>query len=260
MSTMNEAALHFTDVHFAYEQEAVLHDINVCIPSGSFVAVVGPNGGGKTTFVKLVLGLLKPQRGTVNVLGCAPHEARKRIGYVPQYVSFDAEFPVSVMDVVLMGRSDRHWFGSYRKSDRAKALDSLKRVGLEHLSRRPLSQLSGGERQRVLIAQALATEPNLLLLDEPTANVDARVEQDIYRLLHELNTHITIIVVSHNLSVVTRHASHLVCVNRALSLSCMGDCSEGELNAMYRGDMALLNHNLNCHVVDQHQARVASEQ
>lgn len=247
---MTNIALQFSDVCFAYERQEVLHNVDLSVPDKSLVAVVGPNGGGKTTLVKLALGLLRPQRGTVRVLGAAPERRRRSIGYVAQHLSFDPAFPVSAVDVVLMGRVDRHRLGPYRRGDRAEAAEALERVRLRHLSRRALSSLSGGERQRALIAQALVADPDLLLLDEPTANVDTTVEHEIYDLLHALNEHMTIIVVSHNLNVVTRHASHVACVNRTASLTRVDELTEGELQAFHRGDMTVLQHAASCHVLD----------
>jgi zinc transport system ATP-binding protein len=237
-------------VCFAYERQEVLHNVDLSVPEKSLVAVVGPNGGGKTTLVKLALGLLKPQRGTVHVFGTAPERRRRSIGYVAQHISFDPAFPVSAIDVVLMGRTDRHWLGPYRRGDRTKANEALERVHLGHMKRRALTHLSGGERQRALIAQALVSDPELLLLDEPTANVDTTVEHDIYELLHELNEHMTIVVISHNLNVVTRHASHVACVNRTASLVRMDELSEGALHAFQRGDVTVLQHGPGCHVLD----------
>ena len=247
---MKSAVLHFHDVCFAYEGQEVLHNVNLSVPDKSMVAVVGPNGGGKTTLLKLALGLLKPRCGRVRVFGDPPERRRRNIGYVAQDLSFDPAFPVSARDVVLMGRADRHWLGPYRREDRAKAARALERVRLEHLSRRSLAHLSGGERQRLLIAQALVSNPELLLLDEPTASVDTKVEHEIYDLLHELNERMTIIVVSHNLNVVTRHASHVACVNHTASLTRVDKLTEGELRAFHRGDMTVLRHGPDCHILD----------
>lgn len=252
--SMNRVAIELSDVCFAYEREEVLHNVDLSVPDKSLVAVVGPNGGGKTTLVKLILGLLKPRRGKVRVFGEPPEYRQHSIGYVAQHLSFDPAFPVSTLDVVLMGRADRHWFGPYRRDDRARALKALERVKLGHLSHRSLAHLSGGERQRALIAQALVSDPELLILDEPTANVDKQVELEIYDLLHELNEHMTIVVVSHNLNVVTRHASHVACVNRTASLTPVDEITEGELHAFHRGDMTVLQHAQNCHVHDASDA------
>jgi zinc transport system ATP-binding protein len=247
-------ALRFEDVCFAYEREEVIHNVDFAVPARSLVAVVGPNGGGKSTLVKLALGLLKPRHGRVRVFGEAPERVRRRLGYVPQHLHFDPAFPVSALDVVLMGRVERHRFGPYRKADRAEALAALDRVRLGHLARRGFPRLSGGERQRVLIAQALVSHPDLLLLDEPTANVDVAVEHEVYELLHGLGERMTIVVVSHNLNVVTRHATHLACVNRTASLTPIGGLTEGQLHAFSRGDMTVLQHDAACHVLDPREA------
>jgi zinc transport system ATP-binding protein len=246
----NDEAIRFDDVCFAYGREEVLHNITLRIEARSLVAVVGPNGGGKSTLVKLALGLLTPRRGEVRVLGRRPTEVQHRLGYVPQHLHFDPAFPICALDVVLMGRVDRHWAGPYRGADRDAAQQALNRVGVAHLASRGFPELSGGERQRVLIAQALVTDPNVLLLDEPTANVDATVERQVYDLLAELRESVTIVVVSHNLNVVTRHATHLACVNRVASLVSMGQMSEDERRAVYRGDLAYLHHGETCHVLD----------
>lgn len=227
-----------------------MHNVDFAVSERSLVAVVGPNGGGKTTLLRLALGLLKPQRGTVRVFGDPPGRRRRSIGYVAQHLRFDPAFPVSVLDVVLMGRADSHWLGPYRRRDRIKAAEALERVRLRSLRRRPLGYLSGGERQRALIAQALVSDPDLLLLDEPTANVDPVVEREIYDLLRELNEHMTIVVVSHNLNVVTRHATHVVCVNRTATIARVDELAEGQLHALHRGDVTVLQHGLSCHVVD----------
>lgn len=253
MNTINSnaAAVEFNQVDFAYAGEKVLRDVSLAVPEKSLVAVVGPNGGGKTTLMKLTLGLLKPQCGMVKVFSGSPESNWKNIGYVPQHLSFDAQFPVNAMDVVLMGAMGRNWLGSYRKEDRKKAAEALDKVHLGHLAHRALSCLSGGERQRVLIAQALVTEPKLLILDEPTANIDSKTEQEIYDLLHKLNERMTIIVVSHNLSVVTRHASHIACVNRTVSLTPLSELTEHEMLSLYQGNMAVLQHRPCCQIIDQ---------
>ena len=153
-----------------------------------------------------------------------------------------------------MGRAERHRFGPYRRADRAKANEALERVRMSHLSKRSLANLSGGERQRTLIAQALVSDPELLLLDEPTANVDTKAEFAIYSLLQELNQRMTIVVVSHNLNVVTRHASHVACVNRTASIARLDELSEGEIQAFNRGDMTVLQHAPSCHILDPSEA------
>jgi zinc transport system ATP-binding protein len=247
---MSVPVLHFDNVCFSYDREEVLHNVSLQVEAGSLVAMVGPNGGGKSTLLKLGLGLLSPTRGSVRLFGRNPRQVRERVGDVPPSLQFDLAFPVNVLDVVLMGRCERHLFGPYCKDDRQAARDALDKVQLADFSARSFSGLSGGERQRVLIAQALVTSPDVMFLDEPTANVDTAVEHEIYELLHELNRRMTILVVSHNLSVVTRYASHVACVNRTASLLPMSGVSEHTLHAVIRGDHAVLRHEPQCHVLD----------
>jgi zinc transport system ATP-binding protein len=252
--TEDATVLAYEDVCFAYEREEVLHNVNLHIHAGSLVAIVGPNGGGKSTLLRLALGLIRPFRGEVRVLRERPERSRRRVGYVPQQLLFDPAFPVNTLDVVLMGRAERHLAGPYRRSDRRAAMEALERVNLADQARRGFADLSGGERQRVLIAQSLVSDPSLLLLDEPTANVDPTVESRIYDLLKELNERITIVVVSHNLNVVTRHASHLVCVNRTASILPMEELTQEKLQAIRQGDMTVLHHEHSCHVIDPSEA------
>jgi zinc transport system ATP-binding protein len=204
-----------SNVSFSYDGIPVLEDVSFTIPERSFISIVGPNAGGKTTLLKLMLGLLQPSRGTIEVLGMSPVKARTRVGYMPQQVQLDLQFPVSVLDVALMGRllSGRP-FGPYSRIDKAIALDSLRKLEIQDLKDRPFMALSGGQRQRVLIARALASEPELLLLDEPTANVDMVVETEFFELLNNMSKTITVMVVSHDLGFVSHYVQSVVCVNR----------------------------------------------
>ena len=242
MNMTNENVIDVQDVCFAYGAQEVLHNVSFCVPACAFVAVVGPNGGGKTTLLKLILGALTPRYGHVRVLGGAPQEVRRRMGYVPQSLPFDPGFPVCVRDVVLMGRVDRHYAGPYRAA--------LAQVGMAHFERRPFSDLSGGERQRVLIAQALVSGPEMLLLDEPTASVDPAATSQLHELFHRLKDDRTIIMVSHNLGAVTQHATHVLCVNRTTEMQVLADVATGTVHQAFGGDLALLQHGPNCHVMD----------
>ena len=203
---------------FSYDAREILHDVNLDITAGMFAAMVGPNGGGKTTLLRLILGLLTPKHGHVSVFGQTPAAARRRIGYVPQAILFDPNFPASVLDIVLMGRVERHFFGGYRQADRNAALQRLDDVGMQSFASHSFSELSGGQRQRVLIAQALASEPQLLLLDEPVANLDQKNAAILFDLLGKLNQQVTILMVSHNLTMVSKYVSHVICVNQTVKL------------------------------------------
>jgi zinc transport system ATP-binding protein len=248
--TTDTPAIEIEDMCFGYETAEVLHNVNFRVEAGAFLALVGPNGGGKTTLLRLLLGLLTPRYGAIRGFGVAPEAARQRLGYVPQHIQFDPAFPVSVIDVVLLGRVDRHWFGPYRRSDRRTAMHALEQVDLEDMANHPFSDLSGGQRQRVLIAQALASEPELLLLDEPTANVDSLVQHKLFELLKELNQRLTILLVSHNLNVVTGYVSHVACVNRTVDVHPVRELTASVVHETYGGDLTILRHNFACQIIN----------
>lgn len=246
--------IEVTDVCFAYDREEVLHNANMCISAGDIVAVVGPNGGGKSTLLKLILGILQPSLGRIRVLGQTPQKSSASIGYVPQHISFDQNFPVSVLDVVLMGRVDRSRFGFYSRHDKEISYQALEQVHLQGFANRPFSDLSGGERQRVLIAQALATGARILLLDEPTANVDSVAQRLIFDLLLEINHNTTIIMVSHNLNVVTTNATHIACVNHTCSMVPVDQFNEETIDQTFHPGLRVLHHGSNCPVINPTQA------
>jgi zinc transport system ATP-binding protein len=208
-------ALSFRDVNFSYPSQIVLEDVSFDLKASDFMAVIGPNGGGKSTLIKLALGLLSPEKGEVKVLGTTASSARPRIGYVPQNVNHNLDFPVRVRDVVVSGRI-RRGLWQYGKDDREAAMAALEQVGIADLADRRIGRLSGGQRQRALVARALASDPELLLLDEPTASMDGPAQSALYELLTELNKSRPIMVVSHDLSIVGQHVNCIACVNRCL--------------------------------------------
>jgi zinc transport system ATP-binding protein len=201
--------------------------------------------------------LIQPRFGRVRVFGCAPRAVRPRIGYVPQYIQVDKSFPVNVTDVVQMGRVERHWAGPFHERDRAAVEQALHQVEMWPYRHRLFADLSGGERQRVLVAQALATDPELLLLDEPTAGVDAAVEQSLFNLFKKLNETRTLLIVSHNLNVVMRHVTHVLCVNRTVAMHPMAQLSPRTLEHARAGNMAMLQHDMSCHVFNAASAMKA---
>ncbi|MBI5865972.1 MAG: ABC transporter ATP-binding protein [Planctomycetes bacterium] len=230
-------------VAFAYGQQTVLHGVNLSVPQGDLACIVGPNGGGKTTLLRLMLGLLVPQRGEIRVFGKPPHEARRRIGYMPQHVHLDPLFPVTSLDVVLMGRlGGGGGLGLYSRADQQIACDALGEVGLADMAKRSFARLSGGQRQRVLIARALACQPEVLLLDEPTANLDISVEEQLYALLKELNRRLTIVLVSHDLGFVSKYVKTAICVNRTVHTHEMSRLTGDVIRNLYGREIRLVEH------------------
>ncbi len=210
---IQEAAVH-------YGGFPALRDVNMCVNPGSFVTIVGPNGGGKTTLFRLMLGLLRPSCGVVRVLGRSPGDARLSMGYVPQNPQFDRLFPMRVFDVARMGclgaGNPGRW--RHRQAVRERVMDALDAVGLAPLASRWFSSLSGGQQQRTLIARALAAHPEILLLDEPTSNVDLAAEEMILETLERLRGKMTIILVTHYPKVASRFLGVVYCVNRTVHL------------------------------------------
>ncbi len=232
-------------VSFGYGEGLVLDGVSLDIWEREFISVIGPNGGGKSTLLKLMLGLLRPRSGEVRVFGEPPHITRASIGYTPQHTLYDPRFPMSVLDVVLMGRLGRRW-GPYSKEDQEAAREALAEMGLPGIEKRPFSELSGGQRQRVLIARALASGPKLLLLDEPTANVDAMAENKLLETLKELNQRLTIVLVSHDLGFVSSLVSSVICVNRRVVIHPTSDVTGAVIKDLYGGDYHMVRHDHRC--------------
>jgi zinc transport system ATP-binding protein len=211
---------------FGYDRTLVLEDVSFTICRGESLCVIGPNGGGKSTLVKLILGLLEPSRGSLEILGKRPRRAQQSLGYVPQAMHFDPQFPIAALDIVLMARLDRLRFGRFSRKCRERAMAALDEVKMADFAHRPFSDLSGGERQRVLVARALACDPELLILDEPTANIDLTVEAQLIETLVKLRQKMTILMVTHDLDLVASIGSSVLCVNNRVhrhSLPLSGD-------------------------------------
>lgn len=236
-------AVEFRDVFFSYDGHPVLESLTAEIEEGDFAAVIGPNGGGKSTLLKLVLGLLRPDRGEVLIFGRSPRAARDQIGYVPQFMTFDRSFPIRVQDVVLMGLLSRSTGpGGYRRSDVEEAVRALQQVELADLRRLRIGKLSGGQLQRVLIARALVNQPRLLILDEPTANVDHRIEREIYDMLRGLTDRMTIVMVTHDISFVAGFISRVLCLNRRLFCHPTSRIDSELIEKLYEAPVRIVHH------------------
>lgn len=244
-------------LYAGYNGDTVLRDINLTVEPGDFIGLIGPNGGGKTTLLKVILGLMTPKRGTVRVLGKPPQQGRQYIGYVPQFSVFDSDFPISVHDVVRMGRlGPNRLFSPYNKEDDAIVEERLAWVDISELKDRAISELSGGQRQRVYIARALASNPKLLLLDEPTISVDMEARTHIYDLLHEINQHgVTILLVSHDLNVISSYVKTIGCLNRTFHYHSEKQVTPEMLQAVYDCPVDLIAHGVPHRVLAEHEGQ-----
>ena len=240
---MPVSAIELHDISFFYNNYPILADVNLKVEEQDFLAIIGPNGSGKTTLLKIILGILNPAQGTVRAFGKTPLEAAGLLGYVPQDTGLNKDFPISVQDVALMGRLGRRGRERrYTSEDRALARRVLEQVGMWEYRDRPIGKLSGGQRQRVLIARALTVEPKILLMDEPTAGVDAQFQTDLYDLLKKLNATITIVVVSHDMSVLSGYINSVACLNRTLYYHESGEITEEVLHSAYQCPVDLIVH------------------
>jgi zinc transport system ATP-binding protein len=232
---MSENIIEIRNLNFSYNGLTVLANVNLDVKAGDFMAMIGPNGGGKTTLIKLMLGLHTADSGTIRVFGKLPRDVSHRIGYVPQDVHINKEFPISAADVVLMGTLNpgRRW-SRHSRADRVAAREALDKVDMSGFRNRRIGQLSGGQKQRVFVARALVSQPELLFLDEPTASIDTKGQREFYALLEELNRDVSIIVVSHDLMVVSEYVRSVACVNQRLHHHDQAELTGEMIEMMYQ--------------------------
>ena len=241
---MNEdSVIKIRDLHFNYGDVPILEDINIDIQQKEFIGMVGPNGSGKTTLLKIILGLLAPDHGTVEVLGKPPVQSVKNVGYMPQFAPFTRDFPISVEETVLMGRLGKtSSMGFFSKEDKQLAAESMEAVEVLDLRKRSIGSLSGGQLQRALIARALTCNPEIMILDEPTANVDMKVEKDIFDLLKKLNEKITIIVVTHDIGFISQYIDRVACINRTLICHPTSELTGETIENLYGTHVHMVHH------------------
>ncbi|MCF0233782.1 MAG: metal ABC transporter ATP-binding protein, partial [Thermoguttaceae bacterium] len=240
--------------YYAGSREPALANVDLTIPRGEFASIVGPNGGGKTTLIRLILGLARPSEGTVELFGGDPEKTRLRAGYAPQQARVDYRFPIAALDVVLAGRFGaaknrpawRQFFFRFTKDDREKALAAMEKMGVADLRDRAFGELSGGQRQRVLIARALCSEPELLVLDEPVNNIDPSSAEKFYDLLAELNRSTAILMASHDLGVVSTRVHSAICVNRTVQVHPTSEFDGALVRELYHSDVRLVRHDHRC--------------
>jgi len=249
-----EEVARLEDVWVHYDGVPALEGVDLDINQDDFLGIIGPNGGGKTTLLRVILGLVKPSWGRVIVLGGVPRRRRKFVSYVPQHSLFDQDFPASVWDVVLMGRvGQAGLFKRYSREDKKLAIDALETVEMLDLGDRQIGELSGGQQQRAFIARALVAEPKLLLLDEPTASVDAPMMAGFYELLERLKSRMAIVLVTHDLSAVSVYVDKIACLNRRLFYHHSKEISAEELEATYQCPIQLIAHGIPHRVLKEHE-------
>lgn len=241
------------DVWVKYDKLTVLEDVNLTVNEGDFLGIIGPNGGGKSTLLKVILGLIKPQKGEVKVLGKSPKKALQMIGYVPQYGPSNIDFPISVWEVVLMGRlGKKRLLQQYNDEDRQATYKALEIVDMLAFRDRQIGELSGGQRQRVFIARSLVSDPKVLLLDEPATGIDTRMQREFYELLEKLKSKVTIIMVSHDLSAVSVLVDKIACLNGKLHYHGSKELIPEDIEQSYGCPVELIAHGVPHRVLHKH--------
>lgn len=250
---MNDKVIELKDIWVYYDRITILESVDLVVEPHDFLGIIGPNGGGKSTLLKVILGLIKPSKGMVRVLGDTPRRARRDIGYLPQYSIIDMDFPMSVWDVVLTGRlGHTGLFKRYSEDDKKAAYNALLEVSMLDYKNRQIGKLSGGQRQRVFIARALAGEPKLILLDEPTTGIDSIAKEEFYELLNKLKEKMAIVMVSHDISAVSIYVDKIACLNHRLFYHNSKELTSGDLEAAYQCPVELIAHGVPHRVLKMH--------
>jgi zinc transport system ATP-binding protein len=246
--------IELRQVTFGYGSEVIVDHVDLKVHARDYLALIGPNGGGKTTLLKIMLGLLRPWSGEViRSLPKTRRGERPQMGYMPQFVTFDRSFPLRVADVVIMGRlGERGLLRRYTRADRRAADEALEMLHLAHLRHAPIGELSGGQLQRVLIARAIVSNPAILFLDEPTASIDAESRELLRSITEELNRRIPIVVVTHDITAIAPLAKQIACVNRKLYYHGDGELDQEALIEAYGYPVELLVHGVPRRVISDH--------
>lgn len=251
-TNVKETILELKNVRVSFNDILALDDINLSIQKNDLLAIIGPNGGGKTTLLKVILGLIKPDKGTIQVFGKKPEEGRNLIGYMPQYSGFDRDFPINVFDVVLSARY-KGVFKRYSNEDNNVVIDALKSVDMLQYKNRQIGSLSGGELQRVLLARSLAREPKLLLLDEPTISIDTKTQNSFYKLLLKIKEIITIIIVTHDIGIVYPYVDKIACLNQRIYYHGLKEEGLNGLEEIYKMPVELIFHDIPHRFLGEHR-------
>jgi zinc transport system ATP-binding protein len=209
--------IQITGLSAAYDRHTVIHDVDLTVYENDFLGIIGPNGGGKTTLIKCILGLHKPQSGTIRFFHDGQPTDHLTMGYLPQYNSIDKKFPISVEEVILSGlNSKKPLTGSFTAAHHQKVAEIIEKMGLGGLAKHAIGQLSGGQLQRTLLGRALVSDPSVVILDEPNTYIDKRFETALYKILEEINAERTIIIVSHDIGTILQQVKSVACVNGTL--------------------------------------------
>jgi len=250
---MSAPVTEVENVSFSYNELTVLENVSFTVEEKAFLAFIGPNGGGKTTLIKLLLGLLKPDSGRIRIYGTSPEKAAHRIGYVPQDVAINKAFPISVLDVVLMGRLRFHGKSRLSKADKKAARNVLEELEMLDYQNRRIDDLSGGQRERVFIARALATDPDIMILDEPTASLDTAGRTELYAILKEINKTKTIMVVTHDMMVLSSYVTSVACVNKNVHYHDDAEITEEMMQEGYHCPVELIAHGVPHRILKTHE-------
>lgn len=249
-----KTAIEITNLSVCYGNNYVLRNLNMKVGEGEFLGIIGPNGGGKTTLAKVILGMKEAIEGDVLVYGMKPQKARGIVGYVPQFTTYQEAFPISVGEVVLMGLLGRvRPFRRYGKEEFVRADSIMEKVGIISLKKNAVETLSGGETQKMLLARALAMDPKILILDEPTASVDAESKSGIYDLLKELNKEITVILITHDMGVVSSYVKSIACLNVEMFYHGESEMNENIIEHTFGCPVDLLAHGVPHRVLRPHE-------
>lgn len=232
-----KALIVIKNLEAGYHGNSVLHNVNLSIIEHDFIGIIGPNGGGKTSLLKVLMGLLKPLKGSIDYA-----IDRSEIGYLPQGTQLDDRFPITVREVVASGlKNSLKWGYRINQKGKDQLESSLKKTGLEFLQNRPIGELSGGELQRTLLARAIVSSPRLLVLDEPDTHVDNRFEMELYQLLRDLNRTMTILLVSHDIGTISPYIKSIACVNQDLHYHASNEINEEQLK-VYNCPIEIISH------------------
>jgi len=250
----NSEIISFNNVSFSYDGVAnAIKDVSFKMWEKDVIGIIGPNGGGKTTLLKLILGILEPRQGEIKLFGVSPSQGRRFVGYVPQSVPFERSFPARVLSVVLMGTiTGNSFFTSYSKKDVDRALEALKTVEMQDLRDKTIGELSEGQKQRVFIARALVSDPRLLILDEPTSSVDAVIQKTVYELFDRLKQTMSIIIVTHDVGVVSKYVEKIACLNVELFYHNTKEITAADLSKVYKCPVELIAHGVPHRVLEDH--------